>query len=163
VTPLHWTVDHPENDRKDMFVDTDSGEPLPYYNAMRMLSMLPDTRYMASSSSLDRHGIGVYALAGASADRIAVMTWNYQWTRKASYVSRVKMANVPAAFRTSNVLVERFKISKDMHSGSLRLVERYVTGPRANGYFDAQGVGLGPNELHLFVLTPTKDQVGPKP
>lgn len=163
VIPLHWTIDHPENDRKDMFLDTDSGEPRPYYNAMRMQSMLPETRYAATSDRLDRHGIGVYALAAANPQKIAVMTWNYQWTRKATYVSQVKIANVPPAFRDSNVLVERYKIGKDMHSGALRKVESFVASPRADGSFQAPGVSLGPNELHLLVMTPTKDPVGPRP
>jgi hypothetical protein len=159
VVPLDWTIDH-ENDRKDLFVDRASGVPRPYYNEMRMLSMLPPTRYQASSDALSSRGIGVYGLAGASSTKIAAMTWNYQWTNQASYDSRIAFTNFPAAWRTTNVLVERYRIDKDVDSGDLVAVDRYVIGPRTAGTYYSPSFPLDPNELRLMVLTPTTLPVG---
>jgi hypothetical protein len=162
VVPMDWTIDH-ENDRKDLFVDRASGVPRPYYNAMRMQSMLPPTRYQATSDALSSRGLGVYGLAGASATRIAAMTWNYQWTNQTAYDSRVVFTNFPAAFRGSNVLVERYRIDKDVHSGDLVPVDRYVIGPRTTGSYYSPYFPLDPNELRLMVLTPTTLPIGQLP
>jgi hypothetical protein len=153
-------VDHPENDRKDLFVDVAGGVPRPYYNAMLMQSMLPEVRYRASSDALDAHGIGVYGVAAASRTKIAVMTWNYQWTRETAYNSTIKIGGASPPFRESNVLVERYKVGNDLHSGGLRRVESFVVGARTDGSFEAQNIPLGPNELHLLVLTPTNLPIG---
>lgn len=159
IVPIDWTIDHPENDRKDLFLDTATGEPRPYYNVLRMESMLPPTRYQAASDTLTARGIGIYGMAGADAGTIAVMTWNYQWTNQVTHQSRVVVVNFPAAFRTSNVRVTRYRIAGDVHSGALVPVETFVIGPRTGGYV-GQTLPLGPNELRLTVLTPTTDPVG---
>jgi hypothetical protein len=163
VFPFHWTVDHPENDRKDLFVDTAGGVPRPYLQLLLMLSALPATRYQATSDALSPAGIGVYGLAAASPTKVAVMTWNYQWTGQASYDSRIVLSNLPGAFRTANVLVERYRIAGDVHQGDLVPVERFVIGPRGGGGYTGQTLPLGPNELRLTVLTPTTLPVGPLP
>jgi hypothetical protein len=122
---------------------------------MRMLSMLPDTRYRASSDALSVRGTGVYGLAGAGASMIAAMTWNYQWTYQASHQSRIVFTNFPAAWRSTNVLVERYRIDKDVHAGDLVPIDRYVIGPRTAGTYYSPYFPLDPNELRLMVLTPT--------
>jgi hypothetical protein len=162
VVPLDWTIDH-ENDRKDLFVDRAGGVPRPYYNAMRMQSMLPETRYQATSDALSPRGTGVYGLAGASTTRIAAMTWNYQWTGQTTYDSRIVFTNFPAAWRNSNVLVERYRIDKDIHAGDLVPVDRYVIGPRTAGTYYSPYFPLDPNELRLMVLTPTSLPIGQLP
>ncbi|MFI6316652.1 hypothetical protein ACIBG8_03995 [Nonomuraea sp. NPDC050556] len=156
VTPFHWTVDHPENDRKDLFEDTATGAALPYYNTMLMQSMLPKTRYAAASDALSAQGLGVYGLAGAEPGRVAVMTWNYQWTHQTTYQSKIVLTNFPSEFRTSNVLVTRYKIG----SGALAPVEQFVIGPRTDGSYTSQTLELQPNELRLLVLTPTTKPAG---
>jgi hypothetical protein len=160
VIPMDWTLDHPENDRKDLFADTANGTPHPYYNALRMLSMLPDTRYHAASDTLSARGVGVYGLAAAGPTRVAAMTWNYQWTQQNTYDSRIVFSNFPTAFRTSNVLVTRYRIDNDVHAGPLQPVEQFVIGPRTTGTYHSQTLPLEPNELRLTVLTPTTAPVG---
>ncbi len=162
ITPLHWTVDHPENDRKDLFFDTASGLPRPYYNAIRMQSMLPQTRYEASSDRLSKEGIGVYALAAATDKKVAVMSWNYQWTQNKAYNTELTLAHLPKAFRTGNVLVERYKIGKDLHFGEMTKLTSYVITRRADGSFTPPTTALRPNELQLLVLSATDDPVGPR-
>lgn len=158
VTPFHWTVDHPDNDRKDLFADTAAGTPRPYYDAMLMQSMLPGTRYQATSDRLSAKGIGVYGLAAADATKVAVMTWNYQWTHQTAYNSRIVLSGFPKAFQNSNVLVTRYKIGDDSDTAALKPVEQFVIGKRTNGY-TSQTLSLNPNELRLLVLTPTTQPV----
>lgn len=161
MVPFDWTIWHPENSRKDLFVDRAVGVPRPYYNALRALSMLPADRFPASSDILTPEGIGVYGLAGAEAGRVAVMTWNYQWTRPGTYDSRIVIRNFPPAYRTSNVLVTRYRIPNDVHAGDLLMVEQFVIRPRTAGTYYAQTLPMRPNELRLLVLTPTTAPVGP--
>lgn len=159
VIPFDWTLDHPENDRKDLFVDLASGTPRPYYNAVRALSMLPGTRYRTTSDTLTARGLGVYGLTGADATSVAVMTWNYQWTNAAAYDSRTVIKNFPATFRTSNVRVTRYRIDAGTHAGAMTPVQTLVVGPRTAGTYYSQTLPLEPNELRLMVLTPTTDPV----
>lgn len=158
VVPFDWTISHPENSRKNLFVTTANGVPRPYYNALRALSMLPATRFRASSDTLSADGIGVYGLAGAEPDRVAVATWNYQWTRPDSYDSRIVISNFSGRFRTSDVLVTRYRIPNDVPTGDLLLVEQFVIGPRTAGTYYAQTLPMRPNELRLLVLTPIDGQ-----
>jgi hypothetical protein len=155
IVPFDWTVDHPENDRKDLFVDTGTGVPRPYLNALGMLSMLPGTRYVAASDSLSARGTGVYGLAGADPARIAVMTWNYQWTATAGYDSRIVLGNLPSAFRTRMIRVTRYRQAATVHSGALAPVETFTIGPRTSGTYYGQTLPLMPNELRLTVLALT--------
>ena len=163
IVPLDWTIDHPGNDRKDMFANVDTGVPRPYYNEMLMSSMLPRTRFQATSDRLSPRGIGAYALAAADSSSIAVMTWNYQWTYQTAYDSRVVITNVPKEFRDTNLRVEWYKISSNVHSGNLQRVQSLVVGPRKNGTYYSETLPLRPNELRLLVLTPTKSPVTPAP
>lgn len=161
VTPFDWTVHHPDNDRKSLFADTDTGLARPYYNSMRMRSMVPRTRYRATSNTLSAKGIGVYGLAGATADSVAVMTWNYQWTGQTSYDSKLVISHFPAAFATDNMMVTRYRIANDSDTGTLDPVERFVVKPRGtDGGYTSQAYPLRPNELRLMVLTPTTLPVG---
>lgn len=125
-----------------------------------MESMLPGTRYQATSDALSSKGIGVYGLAAADSGEVAVMTWNYQWTLKTAYDSKVVLSNFPAAFQNSNVLVTRFRIADDSDTGELNPVEQFVIGPRGSGGYTSQTLPLNPNELRLLVLTPTTKPVG---
>jgi len=153
VTSFDWTIDHPENDRKDLFVDTATGVPRPYFNTLKMLSMLPTTRYAATSDSLTARGTGVYGLAGANARQIAVMTWNYQWTGQQAYDSRIILTNFPAAFHKSLIEVTRYRLDAATHSGAMAPVETFVIDPRLDGTYYSQTLPLEPNELRLIVLT----------
>jgi hypothetical protein len=160
IVPFDWTIDHPENDRKDLFVDTATGEARPYYNTLRMESLLPATRFQARSDALSARGTGVYGLAGADASTVAAMTWNYQWTAATRFDSRVIFTNLPTAFRTSNVRVTRYRIATDVHSGPLKPVQTFVVGPRTAGTYYGQTLALEANDLRLTVLSLTTDAVG---
>ena len=117
----------------------------------------------ATSDALSSRGTGVCGLAGATTTRIAAMTWNYQWTGQTTYDSRIVFTNFPAAWRNTNVLVERYRIDKDVHSGDLMPVDRFVIGPRTAGTYYSPYFPLDPNELRLMVLTPTSLPIGQLP
>jgi hypothetical protein len=151
IVPLNWTIDHPENDLKDLFLDVKSGIPRPAYNAMLMESMLPQTRFAATSDRLSAEGLGVYALAGASDRQVAVMTWNYQWTHQRGYDSRIVLNHLPAPFQRGRIRVEQYTIPADEDSGPMPKVADFeVSG--ADSY-RSQRQRLLPNELRLIVLT----------
>lgn len=156
IIPFDWTIDHPENDRKDLFVDLATGVPRPYYAALRQLTTLPPTRVRATSDALSPQGTGVYGLAAASGSTVAVMTWNYQWTGTAAYDSRIVLTGFSGAFRTSSVRVTRYRVAHDVHAGGLNPVETFVIPPRTNGTYYSQTLPLAPNELRLLVLEPTR-------
>ncbi|MFL6072559.1 MAG: hypothetical protein ACJ73S_04090 [Mycobacteriales bacterium] len=161
IVPFDWTIDHPDNDRKDLFADTGTGVARPYYDMVRAMAMLPGTRYRATSDQLSSRGTGVYGLAAANATTVAALTWNYQWTGQQGYDSRVVFTNLPAAFRSSNVRVTRYRVPADADSDASPLtpVETFVVGPRTAGSYYGQTLPLLPNELRLTTLTPTTDPV----
>jgi len=150
--PYHWTVDHPTADRKDMFLDTANGVARPYYNMQRLQGMLPATRY-SSSTSLSSRGIGLGSLAGGDTTTVAVMSWNYQWTGSTYYDAAVSIANLPSAFRTRNVRVERWYIPNHIHEGGLIQVENTVIGPRTGGSYTTSAHRYNANEVRLLRLT----------
>jgi hypothetical protein len=161
IVPFDWTVDHPDNDRKDLFADTGTGVARPYYDMVRLMAMLPATRYRATSDTLSGRGTGVYGLAAASSSTVAALTWNYQWTGQQGYDSRVVFTNFPSAFRTSNVRVTRYRVAADVDSDAdpVQAVESFVVGPRTAGTYYGQTLSLAPNELRLTVLSLTTDPV----
>ena len=150
--PFHWTIDHPTNDRKDMFLDTAAGTPRPYYNLQRLQGMLPAMRH-SSSTSLSSRGIGLGSLAGGDTTTVAVMSWNYQWTGSTYYDAAVSIANLPSAFRTRNVRVERWYIPNHIHEGGLIQVENTVIGPRTGGSYTTSAHRYNANEVRLLRLT----------
>lgn len=80
IKPFHWVHDHSTNSRKNQFAPNQDGVPTPYYNMIRMLSMLKGNRISASSNQLTSNGIGVYGLASKDNNGVYIMNWNYQWT-----------------------------------------------------------------------------------
>jgi len=148
----NWTVDHPANDRKDMFFDTANGVARPFYNMQRLQGMLPATRY-SSSTSLSSRGIGLGSLAGADASIVTVMSWNYQWTGSTYYDAAISLVNLPSAFRTKNVRVERWYVPNHIHDGGLLQVENTVIGPRTSGTYATSAHRYNPNEVRLLRLT----------
>jgi hypothetical protein len=156
--PLHWTFNHPTNERKSMFVDGVPGAVRPYYNVVKMQRMLKERRISATSTALDAAGIGVNALATRDNSGIAVLATNYQWTTGTTqYDVALDVRNLPGEF-TGHVLIERYLVdavtsnySYDPANAQLRQVERRVVpaGGSVNASFT-----LTRNAITLVVLTP---------
>jgi hypothetical protein len=156
--PMHWTFNHPTNERKSMFVDGVPGAVRPYYNVVKMQRMLKERRISATSTALNTAGIGVNALATRDSSGIAVLATNYQWTTGTTqYDVALEVRNLPAEF-TGQVLIERYLVdavtsnySYNPADAQLRRVERQVlpTGSSFNGSFT-----LSRNATVLVVLTP---------
>lgn len=107
VFPYQWTWFH-ANPRKNQFIpslhllDTarqgrsQPGDPIrvamrphcddrvdrftPFGHAARLQAMLPGTRVHADATPRESQGLGMYALAAADDDRLAILVWNYQFT-----------------------------------------------------------------------------------
>jgi hypothetical protein len=150
MTPFLWTIIHP-NDRKNLFVDSIGGIPRPFYNMAKMMMMLPNTRY-SSGTALTTNGLGIGSLAGGSATQVALMTWNYQWINTQTYNVSMLLKNLPVAFKTKNVRVERYLIDSNYDSGELLKVEDHIYGPFTYGQY-LYNLPLNPNALGLVVLT----------
>lgn len=167
--PMHWTVDHGDNPRKDIFVDGLDGVPLPYYNLLKMQSMLKTSRIASSTSSgaLDgTTGLGVQSLATRDDSGIAVMFVNYQWDQIAEgqgmdYNVTAAISNIPFALFSGSrkMRLERYQIdntNSNCNSGAdnapLKKIEDVVldytsTLTRPSFY-------MGKNTITLLVLTP---------
>ncbi|HLL88456.1 MAG TPA: hypothetical protein VK324_04065 [Tepidisphaeraceae bacterium] len=130
IYPYQWTWFHP-NPRKNMFVPTrdrlatqrdDSSGPddairgfirphcddradrwTPFGNANRLQARLGDVRLAADVSPNNDEGLGLYALAtSAEEHRIAVLLWNYQFTRyhdPQPYDVEVTLNHLPEVWR----------------------------------------------------------------
>ncbi|RAV04093.1 hypothetical protein DQG13_06335 [Paenibacillus sp. YN15] len=167
--PMHWTIDHGDNPRKDMFVDGLDGVPLPYYNVLKMQSMLKTSRIASSTSAGALNattGLGVHSLATRDDSGIAVMFVNYQWDQIAAgqgmdYNVTTTINNIPASLFSGSrkMRLERYQIdntNSNYNSGAanapLKKIEDVVldyssTLTRPSFY-------MGKNTITLMVLTP---------
>ncbi|MDF2935093.1 MAG: hypothetical protein K0Q90_466 [Paenibacillaceae bacterium] len=167
--PMHWTIDHGDNPRKDMFVDGLDGVPLPYYNVLRMQSMLKASRIASSTSAGALNattGLGIHSLATRDDSGIAVMLVNYQWDQLTDgqgtdYNVTATVNNIPAALFSGSrkMRLERYQIdntNSNYNSGAsnapLKKIEDVVldyssTLTRPSFY-------MGKNTITLLVLTP---------
>lgn len=167
--PMHWTIDHGDNPRKDMFVDGLDGVPLPYYNVLRMQSMLKTSRIASSTSAGALNavtGLGVHSLATRDDTGIAVMLVNYQWDQVADgagmdYNVTANISSIPAGLFSGSrkMRLERYQIdntNSNYNSGAdnapLKKIEDVVldyssTLTRPSFY-------MGKNTITLMVLTP---------
>jgi hypothetical protein len=151
MVPFLWTVKHPTNSRKDMFVDYTGGVPRPFYNTAKMMTMLPGNRY-SSTTSLTATGLGVGTLAGGTTTKVAVLSWNYQWVNSAGFDVNLLLKNLPSAFKTRNVRVERYLLDSNYDSGELLKVEDRISSALTSGQY--QGTFRhNPNALSMIVLT----------
>lgn len=167
--PMHWTIDHGDNPRKDMFVDGLDGVPLPYYNMVKMQSMLKTQRINSSTTAgalNSTSGLGVNSLATMDSTGIAVMFVNYQWDQILSgqgmdYNVTTAISNIPASLFSGGrkMRLERYQIdntNSNYNSGAanapLKKIEDVVldyssTLTRPSFY-------MNKNAITLMVLTP---------
>ncbi|HEX2774966.1 MAG TPA: hypothetical protein VHN18_21435, partial [Micromonosporaceae bacterium] len=156
---MHWVFDHGENDRKSMLVDAADGKVYPYYNLVAMQHRLKGRRIAADSDSLSPAGLGVNAIATKDHTGIAVLTTNYQWTRRSGgYRVTVRFDNLPSRYTTGRVLVERYLVdattsnyAHDPERSDLQRVDRYLAEP---GSSLSATFPLDRNAMSLLVLTP---------
>lgn len=157
--PMQWVFDHPQWERKSMFVNAADGVPYPYYNLLAMQSMLKANRVGTVSNRLSPEGIGVHALGTQDASGIAVLTTNYQWTTGSDYydVSLI-VKNLGAAFAGRSIRVERYLVDEfhsnyatDPATANLQKLDDYVVGPSGEV---TVGFRSRPNGMSLVVLSP---------
>jgi hypothetical protein len=155
---MNWTFSHSSNDRKSMFASGANDLASPYFNMVKMQSMLRQRRVAADSDGLSSSGIGVNALATLDKTVAAVLITNYQWIDgKASDVVSLRMEDLPVAWHSGRLRVERYLVdantsnyTHDPASSGLQRVQQYTVDGAASLDFT---VPLGPNAMSLVVLT----------
>jgi hypothetical protein len=158
IIPVNWVIHHSSNSRKDQMSPTD-GVPYPYYNMMKMQSLMKTTRISGSSNALNNDGIGVYTIAAKDNSGVSVMTWNYQADGgTTSYDTTVNISNLPSNFSGRQIRVQRYLINSttsnydyDSSKALLTEVENKIV-PNSTAYNTT--VSLEKNALSLIVLTP---------
>lgn len=155
---MHWVFRHPDNPRKSMFAPGVDGRVHPYFNLVRMQSMMKSRRVAVTSDSLSPSGLGVNATATADDSGVAVLATNYQWiTGDATHV--VSMAvDLPGGLAHRRLQLDRYLVdsttSNDAHdpaSSSLQRVEHRTVDA---GTTVRTTFRLEPNALSLVVLAP---------
>ncbi|WP_306210274.1 glycosyl hydrolase [Actinoplanes sp. RD1] len=155
--PMHWVYEH-NNARKSMFNNAVDGAVFPYYNVVKMQTMLKRNR-LATPGTPPPGGIGVNTLATRDESGIALMTTNYQYTGTASSTVQLDVTLPPATFDGRQVRVQRYLVDAT-HSnwnvtksgGELEKVEDYVLPAGAKALPAAYT--LSPNAVSLVVLSP---------
>lgn len=98
----NWLVNHGTLIYKSQLLDVANAYASPYGNMLMLSKMMADrkTRVKVESKGLDNVGLGINALAAADpASGIAVLAWNYNWTRSvATKDILVGINNIPAAY-----------------------------------------------------------------
>ncbi|WP_305789858.1 glycosyl hydrolase [Symbioplanes lichenis] len=155
--PMHWVYEH-NNPRKSMFNNAVDGAVFPYYNVVKMQTMLKKNR-LATPGTAPANGIGVNTLATRDESGVALMTTNYQYTGTASNTVQLSVTLPPATFNGRQVRVQRYLVDAT-HSnwnvtksgGELEKVEDYVL-PAGTTAAPASYT-LSPNAVSLVVLSP---------
>ena len=156
---MHWVFRHPSNSRKSMLVPGVDGGVHPYFNLVRMQSMMKEWRVAATSDGLSPAGLGVNALATVDGGGAAVLTTNYQWfTGHAAQQVSVRV-DLPAELGRRPLRVDRYLVDSatssyahDPASSTLQRVERrtVIAGAAVETTFR-----LEPNAMSLIVVAPT--------
>lgn len=115
--PFQWAVRHKTNERKDMLAKDFTEKLTPYGNVLKMQSMLKATKIQSISDGLTQGGIGVGSVATIDDSSIAIMLWNYQWTKTdgPSYETTVNIKNLPHTYDGKSLRVKVYLID-DTHS-----------------------------------------------
>jgi hypothetical protein len=158
---MNWVFNHTDNERKSMFVAGGDGSVYPYFNLVKMESMLRKRRIQAWSDGLSTTGIGVNALATRDSTGIAVLVTNYQWTDgQARHLVTLDVDNLPSGFQGRRLRVERYLVDAttsnyeyDPASSSLTRVVQYTV--TADNHVKSV-FPLGPNAMSLVVITPQR-------
>lgn len=102
----NWLVNHGTLIYKSQLLDVNNAYASPYGNMLVLSKMMAErkTRIKVASKGLDNVGLGINALAAADpAKGIAVLVWNYNWTKAvATKDIMVGINNIPSAWFPGN-------------------------------------------------------------
>lgn len=164
--PYHWVFNHSDpgdtddsQDRKSMFVDDVDGAVLPYYNVVRMQTMLKANLLTGTtvSTELD-NGRGINVLATSDETGMAALVTNYQaFDRTVEHTVTFDPGTLPWTGRT--VRMDRYLVNETTSNynynpaaASLQKVESVTLAPGATAA--KRVLSLKPNAVTLFVYTP---------
>lgn len=98
----NWLVNHGTLIYKSQLLDVNNAYASPYGNMLVLSKMMAErkTRVKVTSKGLDNVGLGINALAAADpAKGIAVLVWNYNWTKAVAVKDiMVGVNNIPSAY-----------------------------------------------------------------
>ena len=156
---MHWVFRHPDNPRKSMFGSEVDGQVHPYFNLVRMQSMMKSRRVAVTSDGLSPAGLGVNATATADDSGVAVLATNYQWTTGDATHDVSLAVDLPAGLAHRQLRLDRYLVdsttSNDAHdpaSSALQRVESRTVDADATVRTTFR---LEPNALSLVVLRST--------
>ncbi len=156
--PYHWVFNHPQWDRKSMFVDGVDGVVLPYYNVVRMQSMLKAKLLTGTTVSTPlENGRGINVLATVDGTGLAAMVTNYQaFDRTKVHTVTFDPGTLPwtgRSIRMDRYLVDATTSNYNANpaASALQKVESVTlaAGASAKRVFTLQ-----PNAVSLVVYTP---------
>jgi hypothetical protein len=148
--PYHWVFNHPQWDRKSMFVDGVDGVVLPYYNVVRMQTMLKTRLLTGTTVSADpdsAKGRGVNVLATVDDTGLAAMVTNYQaFDRSVVHNVTFDPGTLPWAGRS--VRMDRYLVDAT--------TSNYNAAPAASALQKVESVTLaaGASAKRVFTLQP---------
>lgn len=146
--PYHWVFNHPQWDRKSMFVDGVDGVVLPYYNVVRMQSMLRTNLLTGTTVSTPlENGRGINVLATVDATGLAAMVTNYQaFDRTRTHTVTFDPGTLPWAGRS--IRMDRYLVDAT--------TSNYNANPAASALQEVESVTLaaGASAKRVFTLRP---------
>jgi hypothetical protein len=155
---FHWVFNHNQWDRKSMFVDGVDDVVLPYYNVVRMQSMLKERLLTGTTVSTPlENGRGINVLATVDGSGLAAMLTNYQaFDRTKVHSVTVDPGTLPWTGR--RVRVDRYLVNAttsnynaDPARSQLQRVESFTL---AAGALAKRTLTLLPNAVTLLIYTP---------
>lgn len=161
--PMHWVLNHPSNDRKDMYVDGTDRTSTPYGNVVR-LQQLQKTYHVATGivPAPDSNGIGVGGISTSDNTGMAIMYYNYQAQNGTTgYDTTVTVNNLPASFTNHSITLRHYLIDTshnnhdyDATVDRLTARDQKVLSPASSVTYTTT---LEKNATALLVLEPVED------
>ncbi len=158
--PYHWLIRTADADEAKSQLGSSDGIVYPFYNTLKMMSMLKQTRVSAVSDGVASSGLGVGSIGTSDNTGIAVLLWNYQNQGSVSQDTIININNLPSIFSGKNIQYERYLVDAT-HSNyeynslkdKLELVESQTLSPRTS---HSATINMAANSVSLIILTPTQ-------
>lgn len=152
-----WVVRHEKNRVKSQFAGSSgTGKVYPYYNMLKMMSMMKDTRVQETIDGMNSNGIGIGGWGTYDETGIAALLWNYHGNTEDA---TIEFPNLPSAFQTGPFTVKTYLIDDthsnykhDSNNDRLEMVDETTENP--TGEY-ATTVSMKENSIVLVVLEPT--------
>ncbi len=152
-----WVVRHQSNRVKSQFAGSSgTGKVYPYYNMLKMMSMMKDTRVQETIDGMNSNGIGVGGWGAYDETGISALLWNYHGNTEDA---TIEFPNLPSAFQSGPFTVQTYLIDDthsnykhDSNNDLLEMVDETTENPTAEYSIT---VTMKENSMVLVLLEPT--------